>query len=306
VNGADAAGARRMSLRSELCFRLARRKVLARSVGSAGENPATFDRSAYQAWRSSELRNQFCRDFATGDLAGRDVLDFGCGAGELSFFVAGLAPRSIIGVDLSEELVRSARARAESETHPVQPQFSCATDSRKIDLPANSVDVVLCFDVLEHVMDYESIIGEWKRILRPQGKVLIWWTPWLHPYGPHIESLVPLPWAHVFFSDRALIETCARIYDLPDFKPRLWDLDAAGKRKPNKWRQLDTLPGVNRLTISRFERLCAVSGLRVARRRINGFGGSSLARLTHVFTALPLLREFFASSIAYELSGGEE
>jgi hypothetical protein len=131
--------------------------------------------------------------------------------------------------------------------------------------------------------------------------VLIWWCPWYHPYGHHIESLVPLPWIHAVFPERVLTRTCARIYDLPEFEPRIWDLDERGRKKPNKWRALRRLPDVNRLTIGRFERECDAAGFRIARRRVTGFGGSRAAKLTRVLTGLPGLREFFSAHVTYEL-----
>ncbi|MDD5390739.1 MAG: class I SAM-dependent methyltransferase [Gallionellaceae bacterium] len=272
-----------------------------RQLGDAGANPATFDAGNYQNWRTSELVGQFTKNFDDQALTGKDVLDFGCGEGDLSFYVANLPVKSITGIDVDHDRVRSATARAEQLPLAMKPRFIPASNFHSIDMADASVDVLLCFDVLEHIMDYPSIIQDWKRVLRPGGEVMIWWMPWFHPYGHHIESLVPLPWAHVFFSDRTLIKTCARIYDLPEFKPRVWDIDEAGRKKPNKWLAMTELPEVNRLSMAEFEALCDKVGLRVMERRIRGFGGGALARFTHLFTRIPGLREFFSSSVVYRL-----
>lgn len=293
-----------MSLMSQLCFTLAKRRVLSRKAGNAGENPATFDRKAYQEWRASELRAQFLAHFDPADLAGRDVLDFGCGGGDLSFLVSGFGVKSITGVDVDEPSIRLAQSRIGERASGVTPRFLHSSNTRTIGLPDASLDIVLCFDVLEHVMDYEAIIPEWKRVLRKGGRVWIWWVPWYHPYGPHIESLIPVPWAHAFFSDKTLIETCARIYDLPEFKPRLWDLDEKGRKKPNKWLKMDRLPGVNKLTMARFEKIYRRVGFQLDEYTIVGFGGPA-ARLTKIFTRLPGLREFFCSRVIYKLRKGD-
>jgi ubiquinone/menaquinone biosynthesis C-methylase UbiE len=290
-----------MAITDELCFYLSKNKVLRRQVGDAGANPATFDAGNYQNWRTSELVSQFTKNFDAQALTGKDVLDFGCGEGDLSFYVANLPVKSITGIDVDHDRVSSATARAETHSLAVKPRFIPASNTSTIDMPDASVDVLLCFDVLEHIMDYQSIIRDWKRVLRPGGEVMIWWVPWFHPYGHHIESLVPLPWAHVFFSDRTLIKTCARIYDLPEFKPRVWDLDEAGRKKANKWLAMTELPEVNRLSMSEFEGICRKAGFTIQERRIRGFGGGPLASLTHLFTRIPLLREFFSSSVVYRL-----
>jgi ubiquinone/menaquinone biosynthesis C-methylase UbiE len=285
----------------ELCFRLAKRRVLARRTGEAGENSATFDLNAYHEWRVAELRQQFFAHFSPSELAGKDVLDFGCGSGTLSLLAAEAGACSVIGIDLNPALIAQAREIAANRQFTAQPQFLAAGNSRRIDLPDNSVDVILCFDVLEHILDYREIIAEWRRVLRVGGRVFIWWVPWLNPYGHHIESLVPLPWAHVVFSEQTLIATCARIYDLLEFTPRWWDLDESGNKKPNKWRYLDQLPDLNRLTIGKFETVCRRAGLSIERREVVGFGGSRLARMTRLLTRLPTVNEFFCSRVIYRL-----
>jgi mono/diheme cytochrome c family protein len=79
-------------------------------------------------------------------------------------------------------------------------------------------------------MSYETVIPEWKRVLRKNGRVLIVWTPWYNPYAHHLENLVPIPWAHVLFSEKTLIETCEQIYDMPEWTPPVWDIDANGNK----------------------------------------------------------------------------
>lgn len=286
---------------TEICFRLSRRRVLARSAGDAGQNAATFDADAYRGWRWRELEKQFHDNFDPSAIAGKDVLDFGCGEGDLSFIVAEMSPRSIVAIDVDEDRVESARRRVTELKPAVEPDFRAATTMDTIDLPDASVDLLLCFDVLEHILDYENILPEWERVLRPGGRVMIWWVPWYHPYGHHIESLVPLPWAHAVFSDRTLIETCSRIYDMDEFEPRIWDLDESGAKKPNKWTDMTELPDVNKLTMRRFESICRRIGLRTDRRELHGFASSGPAKLTHALTRVPLLREYFTAYTIYEL-----
>ncbi len=289
-------------LAAELCYALCKRMVLDRQAGSAGARAETFDDDAYYAWRAEELNAQFAENFDPRLLADKDVLDFGCGVGDLCFLAARSGARSVLGMELEQEGVDMGRARAEKEraSLPVVPEFVRAPDPARIDLPDASIDVILCFDVLEHVMEVQSILSEWRRVLRPGGRVLIWWCPWFHPYGPHIESLVPLPWAHAVFSERILIDTCSRLYEMPDYQPRLWDFDAEGKRLPNKWLKMRSLPEVNKLTIAELERELARVGLSVGRREVQGFG-SKLGRLTRPLTRLRQVQEFFAAAVIYEL-----
>ncbi|MCB9832868.1 MAG: class I SAM-dependent methyltransferase [Planctomycetes bacterium] len=291
-----------MGMMADLLFKLSRQRVLARRTGDAGENAATFDQASYQAWRTAQLRDQFHDHFDARVPQGLDLLDFGCGEGDLSFVVAELGPRSITAIDVDPERVASARARAAAMSLPVRPDFRVASNTTAIDLPDDSIDLILCFDVLEHVMDYEQILPEWRRVLRPGGRVFIWWVPWFHPYGHHVESLVPLPWVHALASDRAIIEACARVYDMPEFRPRVWDLDEEGNKKANKWRAMQRLPGVNKLTMARFEDILGQIGLRVDRRQPYGFRSSRFKAITGTLARLPVAREFCCSYVIYELS----
>lgn len=304
-----------MTLAGEIVFLLAKRRVarqaaeatvvkpeLPRSNSySVGENPASFSMQTYAAWRTSELRKQYTDHFPIAELQNRDVLDFGCGEGALSFLASESGAKSVIGMDLSEARIASARQQASVCQLATIPRFVVADSPTEIALPSDSSDVILCFDVLEHIMEYEKIIREWKRVLRPGGRVLIWWIPWWHPYGPHVESLVPVPWAHVFCSDRELIRACERVYDLPAFKPRLWDLDQNGMKKPNKWAAMDTLPEVNKLTMHAFEELCRDVGFAISTRKLKGFGSSTLGKLTHPLLAVPYIKEFVTSCVTYQL-----
>ncbi len=296
---------RDMSLPVRLLFHLSKKRVLNSKPGDAAGNPATFDATSYQEWRDSELRKQFLENFDPAELRGKDVLDFGCGSGDLSFLMAGFGPKSVTGIELNADLLHSAAARAEGESSAVPLNFIVGSNSKAIDLPDASMDVIVCFDVLEHILDYCEIIPEWRRVLRPGGKVFIWWVPWFHPYGHHIQTLVPLPWVHCFVPERVLTEVCARIYDMPEFKPRLWDQDENGNKRSNKWLHFKSLPDVNRLTIGRFQRVCKKAGIGIEYRKTAGFEATRLAGLTGMMSRIPLLREFFCSHVVYRLKKPE-
>ena len=52
-----------------------------------------------------------------------------------------------------------------------------------------SIDTMVAFDCLEHVMAPLPILKDWYRVLRSGGKCLIEWFPYKGPWGPHMESL---------------------------------------------------------------------------------------------------------------------
>lgn len=109
---------------------------------------------------------------AVGRLPSSDsaplVLDFGCGAGNLTkrFVDAGC---DVIASDVSSEflkLVRSQSAGANVTTLRLNGK-----DLREIE--SESVDMVATYSVLHHVPDYLSIVREFARVVKPGGIIFI-------------------------------------------------------------------------------------------------------------------------------------
>ena len=275
--------------------------------GNGVVNPAAFSSADYSEWRDAELHQQFNQHFDKDAVNGRVVLDFGCGYGGLSFLAADLGAQRVVGADLLESDIEKARHRATlRDSHALAPEFVLFSSADRIDLPDDTFDVILCFDVLEHIMDYEAIIPEWRRVLKADGKVLIWWQPYYHPYGHHLHNYVAFPWAHVFFSNKAMAEACTKIYYAPEYKPRFWDLDADGNKRMNRVFDPDNLGGVNGLTMGRFENLCRRNGMKITRREIHPFTGPAVVRaVSGALCRVPVLREFFSAFVIYEVTNGE-
>lgn len=289
-----------------LLYHLARWARRRSAVHSAADLSRTTDRTNYRTWRHRELEQQLHDHFDVTGVSGRDVLDFGCGTGELCSVLARCDPGSLTGVDKSAEAIsRAIEATSDDEAPEAsRPRFACNERPDRLPLDDTSIDLICCFDVLEHIMDLEAILREWRRVLRPGGRVWIWWSPWRGPYGHHVESLIPLPWVHLLFSERTLFATCARLYDDPDFAPRMWDRDPkTGLKKPNKWRETHSFhPFLNRLTRRTFERMAHKSRLVIARRETHGFSGSLLRRATRLLLSVPSLGDCFASFHVCELT----
>ena len=281
----------------EVVFRLSMPAHQGLPKGDLSHRPATFSADKYDEWRNESLKDQFEAYFHWDQIRGKRVLDFGCGTGPLSLLCARNGAQSVTGIDLAADRIERARASVNGNSNV---RFILEEHTDRISLPDSSIDVILCFDVMEHVMDYETIMREWARVLAPGGSVLIWWSVWWHPYGHHMHTMIPLPWVHVVMSDESLFRVCARIYDTPQFQPRIWHFDAAGNRKPNPYRGIVQFDDLNKLTIRRFDQTAGRAGLRPRRKQINPFSGSTLSRVKRVLARLPW-PDFFCASAVYEL-----
>jgi 2-polyprenyl-6-hydroxyphenyl methylase/3-demethylubiquinone-9 3-methyltransferase len=109
--------------------------------------------------------------------AALDVADIGCGPGLQALVWARHGHRTT-GIDISEAFIRSARAKAASEGASAQYQVGSATD---LPLAAATQDVCLIPELLEHVENWQAVVSEATRVLRPGGMLYISTSNWLCP-----------------------------------------------------------------------------------------------------------------------------
>ena len=105
-------------------------------------------------------------------LLPRDLVlaDIGCGTGSLTFELARFA-RQAIGVDLSGEMLRRARAIAK-ERQMDNVEFRQG-DVLKLPLESHSVDAAFCVMVLHFLPDPARAIAGLCRVVRPGGSVIL-------------------------------------------------------------------------------------------------------------------------------------
>jgi SAM-dependent methyltransferase len=111
-------------------------------------------------------------------LAGRDVLDVGCGDGTYAL-AARRAGARVTAVDRSAAVVRAARRRAEDARLEI---FLGVADALALPFPAGRFDVVLAVTVLCFVRDPRRAVAEMSRVLRPGGVLVLGelgrWSAW--------------------------------------------------------------------------------------------------------------------------------
>lgn len=97
-----------------------------------------------------------------------DILEVGCGSGYGAVLLSTLKPRSYVGIDLMPEMIELAKQRGLPNTEFVVMD---AADMREI--PNESKDVVVIFDILHHIPTWREVVSECHRVLRAGGKLFL-------------------------------------------------------------------------------------------------------------------------------------
>ena len=101
-------------------------------------------------------------------LAGKKVLDVGCGGGILAEAMAA-SGATVSGIDLSEKALKVAKLHLLESGQSVDYQWVCAEDFAA--QHAGEFDVVTCMEMLEHVPDPASVVAACSRLVKPGGWV---------------------------------------------------------------------------------------------------------------------------------------
>lgn len=101
-------------------------------------------------------------------LAGKAVLDIGCGGGILSESMAGIGA-TVTGIDLSEKALGVARLHLLESGKKVDYRLVSAEELATE--AAGTFDVVTCMEMLEHVPNPASIVAACSALVKPGGHV---------------------------------------------------------------------------------------------------------------------------------------
>ncbi|HXG09844.1 MAG TPA: class I SAM-dependent methyltransferase [Gemmataceae bacterium] len=123
--------------------------------------PGKIDRAL---WHEHLARYVFAAHF----VKDRTVLDAGCGCGYGAAFLAARGAARVLGVDISAEAIAYARAHYRRDNLEYR-----VSDVVALDLGDRMFDVVVSFEVIEHLADAEKFLAEVARVLKEEGLFLV-------------------------------------------------------------------------------------------------------------------------------------
>lgn len=144
------------------------------------------------------------------DLRPEDVvLDVGCGNGHHLFYLAPSIRRGI-GIDFSSNMIHSAQKILPNspDSQKLQFQLDNARDMKTIN--DESIDALICIGSFEHMLEKESVIRQFLRVLKPGGRLILM-TPngnylWYRFFAPLFKLQTRHLSTDLFLSDQQLQE----------------------------------------------------------------------------------------------------
>lgn len=237
------------------------------SAPEAAERPSEGSVEAARAELLASFGDQALREA----IGGRRVLDFGCGLGFHVAALLELGAANAWGVDIQPWCLERAKEMLRHE-----PRARIVDGLNEPDWSRDAqFDVIISLNSMEHLVEAEHWMREWRRWLAPGGRVLVAFGPlWWSPFGAHMSFMTPLPWVHVLFPERTVLKVRQRY------------------RSDGAMRYEDVAGGLSRMSIAKFHRCVRQSGLEVERIRYGA------VRSLPLVTRLPVVREFLTQGLS--------
>ena len=146
---------------------------------------------------------------------GHQIADFGCGPGHAAIeFAKWVGPRGHVhALDINEEFVRRARARADQQALGTRITTHLLQDWR-LPLDTMSLDRVVARNTVIYVADPVATFGEFRRVLRPGGIAHVIEGDW------RLTAVEPVPTVEW----RALIEAASWAWSRPEIGRQLYGI----------------------------------------------------------------------------------
>jgi SAM-dependent methyltransferase len=238
-------------------------------------NPQAFmssdQQTAHEIAKASASMGEYLAELGQGRTSSLDVLDFGCGWGGETLWLAERV-RSVCGVDVDRKAIDQATAAVRASN---AANCRCEwSDNGRLPFADCSFDAVFSTNVFEHVMDLDLAFHEIARVLKPGGSLLSRFGPLFYsPHGYHLYWACQVPYAHLLFGLDAIGAIRAA---------------RGGSRvRPESWQDL----GLNGKRFDDYRRSVAGAGLEVVRFQPVAVKGQTIA------ARLPFVKDWFIFGI---------
>jgi ubiquinone/menaquinone biosynthesis C-methylase UbiE len=152
-------------------------------------------------WSEHVARYAFARRYAQG----KRVLDAGCGTGYGSAELAQSAAE-VIGVDLAADAIEYASAN-----YPIAGLRFLESSCSAVPFPPESFDLVVAFEVIEHLTNYRAFLDECTRVLTRDGLFIVS-SPNKSYYAETRAATGPNPYHEYEFEAEEFVRELERVF----------------------------------------------------------------------------------------------
>jgi len=103
---------------------------------------------------------------------GSKVLEVGSGSGGPAVYLASHRNCSVTGIDINEHGIGNGTRLARERGVADRATFQAVDASQALPFPADTFDAVLSNDAMCHISDRLRVLQDWRRVLRPRGRML--------------------------------------------------------------------------------------------------------------------------------------
>ena len=122
------------------------------------------------SWLTADEQDRFLIWLQLG--AGKKLLDVACGAGGPALRIAAVSGCSLVGTDVHEAAIATAKAIAAQRGLAERAEFRVEDAAAPLPFPEGTFDAVTCIDAINHFPDRLRVIADWVRVLKPGGRLL--------------------------------------------------------------------------------------------------------------------------------------
>lgn len=207
-----------------------------------------------------------------GGIAGREVLEFGCGEGIMALGMAlQHAPARIVGVDVLQVhqcCLPYARKQLGLAGLPSCLQLQTIQPGGGLS-HLGLFDLVYSWSVFEHVSPQllQSALSSVESVLKPDGIFFLQISPlYYSAFGSHLQPWVPQPWAHLTMTSDEFRNSFLSAPDASEEMMEKWSVYLQQTRNDEARRLIwETYETLNRVTAHQLEELAHRAGLTIVR-----------------------------------------
>lgn len=122
------------------------------------------------SWLTASEQDNFMSWLGLG--LSKSLLDVACGAGGPALRIAALTGCTVIGVDLHEQVISTARSLATQRGLESRADFRVVDANNQLPFPDSSFDAISCIDAINHLPERPRVLADWARLLKPGGRLL--------------------------------------------------------------------------------------------------------------------------------------